>query len=157
MYSVETTPASPIRWIDLWIPDMENLTDLQPFFFVFSPDGEQLAVFGDRQSANRGIYLVDLQSGESHLLQRVDHATSLVWNPDGKQLAYISLPVRPQSSISLFVLDVESGEVVSRQSFPAPADPPAQNAQAWLPLQWGVPFPVGMGDLGACAAPPAGK
>jgi DNA-directed RNA polymerase specialized sigma24 family protein/LysM repeat protein len=157
MYSEEATPGSPIRWINLWSLERENLTDLSPFSFVFSPDGEQLAVFGDRQLANRGIYLVDLQSNESRLLQRVDHATSLAWKPDSKQLAYTSRPAGSQSSFYLVVLDVESGEVVSRQPFPAPADPPAQNVQTWPPLQWGVPFPVGMGDLGACAAPPAGK
>jgi DNA-directed RNA polymerase specialized sigma24 family protein/LysM repeat protein len=153
----QATPTSPIRWIDLNAPDRENFTDLQPFSFVFSPDNQQLAVFGDRQYANRGIYLADLQSAEVRLLQRVDHASSLVWKPDGKRLAYINRSTGSQPRFSLVVLDVESGEVVSRQSFPAPADPPAQNVQAWPPLQWGVSFPVGMGDLGACAAPPRGK
>jgi hypothetical protein len=59
-----------------------------------------------------------------------------------------------QSSFSLVVLDAESGEVVSQQSFPAPGDPPAQNVSTWPTMQWGVPFPTEMGDLGACAALP---
>ncbi len=154
MYSVETTPGNPIRWIDIRIPSMENLLDLEPFSFVFSPDGEQLAVFGERHNANRGIYLVDLQSGESRLLQQVEHATSLAWKPDGKQLAYVSQSAGSRSSFSLVVLDVKSGEILSRQPLPVPVEPPARNDQTWPPLQWGVPFPVGMGDLGACAAPP---
>jgi LysM repeat protein/DNA-directed RNA polymerase specialized sigma24 family protein/WD40 repeat protein len=154
MYSVETAPGKPIRWIDLRIPSMENLLDLEPFSFVFSPNSEQLAVFGERHNANRGIYLVDLQSGESRLLRHVDHATSLAWKPDGTQLAYISRPTGSRSSFSLVVLDVRSGEVVSQQPLPVPVEPPARNDQIWPPLQWGVPFPVGMGDLGDCAAPP---
>jgi hypothetical protein len=152
-------PGSFIRWIDLSDPETEHMpvANLQPFSFAFSPDGEHLAVYGEDFDNQRGIYLVDLQNEEVRLLQGVDFATSLVWKPDGKQLAYISRPADSQSSFSLVVLDMESGEVVSRQSFPAPGDPPAQNGRTWPPLKWGVPFPVEMGDLGACAAPPAGK
>jgi LysM repeat protein/DNA-directed RNA polymerase specialized sigma24 family protein len=157
IFSGEASPGSPIRWIDLWIPSMENLTGLQPFSFVFSQDGKQLAVFGDRLNANRGIYLLDLQSGEERFLQAANLAYSLAWRPDGKQLAYISQPAGPSSIASLVVVDVESGEVVSRQSFPAPGDSLTQIVRTWPHIQWGVRFPVGMGDLGACAASPAGK
>lgn len=154
IFSGEATPGSPIRWIDLWIPSMENLTDLQPYSFVFSPDGKRLAVFGDRTDTNHGIYLIDLQSGEERFLQAVNLAYSLAWKPDGKQLAYISQSAGRSSIASLIVIDVESGEMVSRQSFPASNEPPAQIVHTWPPMQWGVPFPVGMGDLGACAAAP---
>jgi DNA-directed RNA polymerase specialized sigma24 family protein/LysM repeat protein len=157
IFSGEATPGSPIRWIDLWVPDMENLTGLQPFSFVFSPNSEQLAVFGDGQYANRGIYLLDLRSYDERFLQAANLAYSLAWKPDGKQLAYISQPAGPSSIASLVVVDVESGEVVSRQSFPAPGDSLTQIVRTWPHIQWGVPFPVGMGDLGACAAAPAGR
>ena len=159
IYTGGSTPGSLIRWIDLSDPEMEHMpvANLQPFSFVFSPDGKQLAMYAEDFDNRRGIYLVDLQNEEVRLLLSVNSATSLVWKPDGKQLAYISQSAGSQSSFSLVVLDVESGKVVSRQSFPAPGDTPAQNDQAWPPIKWGVPFPVEMGDLGACAAPPPGK
>jgi DNA-directed RNA polymerase specialized sigma24 family protein/LysM repeat protein len=156
IYSGGTAPGSFIRWIDLSDPETEHipLTNLQPFSFVFSPDGKQLAVYGEDFDNKRGIYLVDLQNNESHLLEGVDSAASLVWKPDGKQMAFISRSADSPSIASLVVLDVESGEMVSQQSFPEPGNLPAQNVQTLPTLQWGVPFPVGMGDLGACAASP---
>ncbi len=159
MYTGGTTPGSLIRWIDLSDPEIEHMPvgNLQPFSFVFSPDGKQLAMYAENLDNRRGIYLVDLQNEAVRLLLSVDSATSLVWRPDGRQLAFIGQPAGPQSNFSLVVLDAESGEVVSHQSFPAPADTPAPNVQTWPPLKWGVPFPVEMGDLGACSAPPAGK
>jgi DNA-directed RNA polymerase specialized sigma24 family protein/LysM repeat protein len=157
IYSGGTTPGSLIRWIDLSDPETEHMpvANLQPFSFVFSPDGKQLAMYAEDIYNRRGIYLLDLHNEDARLLQDVDSATSLVWNPNGRQLAYISRPGGTQTRYSLVVLNVGSGEVVSRQPFPG--DPLTQNAQTWLPLKWGVPFPVEMGDLGACAAPPAGK
>jgi LysM repeat protein len=159
IYSGGTTPGSFIRWIDLSEPGTEHspMLNLQPFSFTFSPEGQQLAVYGEDYNNQRGIYVVNLQSEEMHLLQRVNGATSLVWKPDGKQVAYIasiSQSAGSQSNLSLVVVDVENGKVLSRQAFPTPGDPPAQNVLAWPPLQWGVPFPVEMGDLGACAAAP---
>jgi hypothetical protein len=159
VYTGGTTPGSLIRWIDLSDPETVHMpvADLQPFSFIYSPDGKQLAMYAEDVDNRRGIYLLDLQNEEVHLLLSVDSATSLVWKPDGRQLAFISGPAGSQSNFSLVVLDVERGEVMSRQSFPTLADTPAQNDQDWPPIKWGVPFPVEMGDLGACAAPPAGK
>jgi DNA-directed RNA polymerase specialized sigma24 family protein/LysM repeat protein len=152
------TLGSFIHWIDLSNPEAVHIpvANLQAFSFVFSPDSQQIAAYAEDFDNLRGIYLLDLQNEEARLLQRVDSATSLVWKPDGKQLAYISQPAGSQTSFSLVVVDAESGEVLSRQSFPATGDPPAQNVLTWPPLQWGVPFPVEMGDLGACAAAPVG-
>jgi DNA-directed RNA polymerase specialized sigma24 family protein/LysM repeat protein len=157
LFSGQVFPGGPMHWIDLTAPSTEHAPalDLQPISFAFSPDGTQLAVYGENNV--HGIYLVDLQSEEVRYLQYADLAYSLVWKPDGKQLAYISQTSGPPSNASLVVLDMESGKVVSRQSFPMPGDPPAKNVLIQPPLQWKVPFPVGMGDLGACAAPPAGK
>jgi DNA-directed RNA polymerase specialized sigma24 family protein len=157
IFSGEATPGGLIYWIDLSDPEMRHTTapNLWPFSFAFSPDGEQLAVYG--KSNALGIYVVDLRSDEVRHLRDVDHATSLVWKPDGKQLAYISWPDGSPPSFSMVVLDAESGKLLSRQPYPAPGNSPAQNDLTPTPLQWGVPFPVGMGDLGACAAPPAGK
>jgi LysM repeat protein len=157
IFSGEATPGGLIYWINLSDPQMRHTTapNLRPFSFAFSPDGEQLAVYG--KSDEQGIYLVDLRSDDVRFLQAANLAYSLVWKPDGKQLAYISQTLGPRSSLSVIVLDVQSGEVMSRQSFPASNELPAQIVQTWQPMQWGVPFPVGMGDLGACAAAPAGK
>jgi LysM repeat protein/DNA-directed RNA polymerase specialized sigma24 family protein len=153
------TPGSLIRWIDLADPETEHvpMANLHPITFTFSPDGKQLVMYAEDFDNLRGIYLLDLQIGEAHLLQRVDAATSLAWKPDGKQVAYIaydSQTAGSQPSFSLVVVDVESGGLVSQQSFPGPGDPPAQIVSTWPPMQWGVPFPVEMGDLGACAALP---
>jgi DNA-directed RNA polymerase specialized sigma24 family protein len=155
--SGEALPGGLIYWIDLTDPEMRHTTapNLWPFSFAFSPDGEQLAVFG--KSNALGINVVDLRSDEVRHLRDVDNATSLVWKPDGTQLAFISRTVGSPNSFNLIVLDAESGKLLSRQPYPAPGNSPAQNILTSPPLDWGVPFPVGMGDLGACAAPPAGK
>jgi DNA-directed RNA polymerase specialized sigma24 family protein/LysM repeat protein len=157
LFSGQVFPGGLIHWIDLNAPSTEHAPapDLQPISFAFSPDGEQLAVYGENNV--RGIYLVDLQSEDVRYLQYADLAYSLVWKPDGKQLAYISQAAGPPSNASLVVLDMESGKVLSRQSFPMPGDPPAKNVLIQPPLQWKVPFPVGMGDLGACAARPVNR
>jgi DNA-directed RNA polymerase specialized sigma24 family protein/LysM repeat protein len=157
LFSGQAAPGGPIHWIDLSAPSTEHTPapNLQPISFAFSPDGEQLAVYGENNV--RGIYLVNLQSEDVRYLQYADLAYSLVWKPDGKQLAYIGQTAGPPSNASLVVLDAESGKVMSRQSFPMPGDPPAKNVLIQPPLQWGVPFPVGMGDLGACAARPVSR
>jgi DNA-directed RNA polymerase specialized sigma24 family protein len=157
VFSGEATPGGPIYWIDFSDPEMRHTTalNLRPFSFAFSPDGEQLAVYGRNNVP--GIYLFDLRSDELRLLQPANLAYSLAWKPDGKQLAYISQTASPPSNASLVVLDVESGKVLNRQSFPMPGNLPAKNVLIQPPLQWGVPFPVGMGDLGACAARPVSR
>jgi DNA-directed RNA polymerase specialized sigma24 family protein/LysM repeat protein len=159
VFSRYSLPGFRIRWFELSNPPMVHTAAsiLHPFTFTFSPDGENLAVYGEDINHRRGIYLVDLQGDELHFLQAANLVFSLTWKPDGKQLAYISQAESPPSNASLVILDVESEEVVSRQSFPTPGDPPALNVLTQPPLQWGVPFPVGMGDLGTCAAAPAGK
>ncbi len=157
LISGEAIPGGLIYWIDLSDPQMRHTTapNLWPFSFAFSPDSEQLAVYGKYNAL--GIYVVDLRSDKVRHLRDVNNATSLVWKPDGKQLAYISQSPGSPSSFNLVVLDAESGKLLSRQDYPTPGNSPDQNTLTPPSLQWGVTFPVGMGDLGACAAPPAGK
>ncbi len=159
VFSRHSFPGFRLRWFDLSNPPMVHTAAsiLHPFAFTFSPDGEQLAVYGEDLTHRRGIYLVDLQRDDLYFLQAANLVYSLSWKPDGKQMAYISQSEGSPSNASLVILDMESEKVVSRQSFPTPGDPPALNVLTQPPLQWGVPFPVGMGDLSACAAAPLGK
>jgi hypothetical protein len=92
---------------------------------------------------------VDIGTGESRLLLVVDQAHSLVWSPDGEFLALIGIP-EGQDSPATLVLHVRTGQI-AYQGPPGAIDqaPPDSPIAAW-----GSPFPVEMGGMDECAAPP---
>lgn len=67
--------------------------DKSKSFFSFSPDGLQVA-FSERQGEERILTIVSPSDGQIvktfHLADRKARLLSLVWLPDGKNLAYIS-------------------------------------------------------------------
>ncbi|OGO36330.1 MAG: hypothetical protein A2W35_03205 [Chloroflexi bacterium RBG_16_57_11] len=147
------TPADDsVRWFNLSKPQAiyQPLPDLEAVSFAFSPDSRRLAVAGQGGDyRDSGVYLVDLGTGESRLLLAVDQAHSLVWSPDGEFLALIGIP-EGQETESILVLHVRTSQL-AYQSPPGaidqtPADSPI--------TAWGTPFPVEMGGMDDCAAPP---
>ena len=79
-----------------------------------------------------------------------DALNSIVWRPDGSELAMIVRPRADSFEEWIMVLDVESGNVVSR----VPIDILNSQQDRWPTEDWEVEFPVLMGDFENCAAPP---
>lgn len=76
--------------------DGKNLTSVQlsggaygPVSPAWSPDGKQIVLSVQRSVSQRAIVIMDVESGQVHLLPLPDgYLTDPVWSPDGKQLAY---------------------------------------------------------------------
>jgi hypothetical protein len=141
-----------LRWFNLSQPQAiyQPLPDLHAASFAFAPDNRRLAVAGqgdgDRPS---GVYLVDIGTGESRLLLAVEEANSLLWSPDGEFLALIGrLPDQEQTAV--LVLHVRTGQL-AYQGEPGVVDETPSDSPI---AAWGLPFPVEMGGMDACAASP---
>jgi DNA-directed RNA polymerase specialized sigma24 family protein len=147
------TPADDaLRWFNLNKPQAiyQPLPDLRAVSFAFAPGGRQIAVAGQgRGDLSNGVYLVDIGTGESRLLQAAEEADSLLWSPDGEFLALTGrLP--DQASPAILVLHVDTG----RFAYQGPAGV-VEQLPADAPINtWGLPFPVEMGGMDDCAAPP---
>jgi hypothetical protein len=140
-----------LRWFNLSKPAAiyQPLPDLHAVSFAFAPDSRRLAVAGqgsgDRTS---GVYLVELGTGESRLLLEAEEAHSLVWSPEGEFLALIGkLP--GQEAPAILVLHVRTNQIAYQGEPGAIDELPADSPIA----AWGLPFPVEMGGMDACAAP----
>ncbi len=141
-----------LRWLNLNKPQAvyQPLPDLRAVSFAFDPNGRQIAVAGQgRDDHTSGVYLVDIGTGESRLLLAAEEADSLLWSPDGEFLALIGqLP--DQTDPAILVLHVNTGRF-AYQGPPGVVDELPADAPI---LGWGLPFPVVMGGMDACAAPP---
>lgn len=147
------TPADDsLRWFNLSKPGAiyQPLPDLHAVSFAFAPDNRRLAVAGiGRGDRTSGVYLVELGTGESRLLLATEQANSLLWSPDGEFLALVGQTAE-QEMPAILVLHVRTNQIAYQAEAgvidAAPADSP-------IPA-WGLPFPVEMGGMDACAAPP---
>jgi hypothetical protein len=105
---------------------------------------------------------VDTETGEITRFINLEQAESLAWSPDGKQLALVGK--RPGGSgLEVLVLLANSGRIVystpvDLQAYQQALAQPGQDlewpASDWPGHSWGIHFPVRMGELEACAAPP---
>jgi DNA-directed RNA polymerase specialized sigma24 family protein len=147
--------SASLRWIDLL--DMHvrtrrvipggNVSDL-----AFAPDSLRLVFFG-LGGNGQGIYLADLKSGEVRQLAPAEQVRSLVWSPNGEQIALIGGLPGQTGSEELIVLDAGSGAMVYNAPYDAggllPVDAPL--------LGWGADFlqafPTSNAGLEACSAP----
>jgi Tol biopolymer transport system component len=98
------------------------------------------------------VYLVDIATGESRLLLAAEDARSLLWSPDGEFLALVGRLPNQEQPASL-VLHVRTRQIAYQGEPGMIGETPADSPIA----AWGVPFPVEMGGMDACAAPQPGK
>jgi hypothetical protein len=155
-FNTSSDGASPaddsVRWFNLSKSQAiyQPLPDLDAVSFAFSPDSRRLAVAGQGNGyTENGVYLVDIGTGESRLLLVADQAHSLVWSPDGEFLALIGIP-EDQESASILVLHVRTSQLAYQGPPGAIDQVPADSPIA----AWGTPFPIQMGGMDECGAPP---
>jgi RNA polymerase sigma factor (sigma-70 family) len=142
-----------LRTLDQITPDMPG--PLSVTQFAISPDDQKLAFFGyDSQFDPGGLYLMDLQTGETGKLMTMTNARSLVWSPDGKFLGLIGLQEN-QVQEDVIVLDVRDSKITYSQPFVSKNNTVgAQSGDNWPMKDWGVDFPVSMDNLGDCVNSP---
>jgi hypothetical protein len=145
---------SMLHWFDLrdpavrfyTLPNQTGVTEL-----AFSSDNRQLAFFSRPVPGVLGnLSIVDLPNQNVKKTYSTGDIKSLVWSPDGKYLAFIDRQVPSAYQENALVVSVASGQVV----FNAPLDLLNGSTQDWPMTGWGVDFPVEMGGMDDCAAPP---
>lgn len=154
--SYDTDP-SPLRWIDL--DDFNEVQISSPEVLpvgnlAFSPNGSQLALAGCQSDSNKecGLYILDFESNLINQIIDLQGASSLIWSPDGQQIAFMGgRDGDPEWQI--YVLDAVSGQVIYKgrvsivlSSIRAPSDSPLND--------WNVQFPVANRGLSDCIAAP---
>lgn len=143
-----------LRWLNLIkITTVHHpLPEIIPYDFAFSPDNQQLAVYGCRREGERecGIYLVDTVSSETRYLTAVERGSGLIWNPDSNALAIQGSLLR-QGKWRVLVFSTETGNVIYDGPFDWEGFWVAPNS----PIHdWGVPYPPIRGGLKVCSQPP---
>ena len=102
----------------LMIVDVENLSaqTLVEFngngAFVWSPDGESVALTREPQGESRfynGIWHVSLDGAERKIVH--DMVLAFFWSPNGKKIAYITTSEDAEGSVRWGLVDVASGDV----------------------------------------------
>ena len=93
--------------LDLSSAETVDLTPgdtLQPHF-AWSPDGKQLAFISNRSNCF-DVYILDLESGQEHLVCALGHpAWKVAWSPDGRWLAVTAETTGSDYGIYLIELD----------------------------------------------------
>lgn len=119
--------------------------------FAFSPDSRRLAYFARPDSNENGtVNILDLQTHQSEPVLSIGDVNSLIWNPDGASLAMIAR-VSPDTYLeNVIIFDVENKQI----TYNASIDVLSHSAGDWSLLDWGVEFPVEMGNMDACSNPP---
>jgi DNA-directed RNA polymerase specialized sigma24 family protein len=166
----EGQPGGPLRWVSLsGTVEVKNLLPgLYTNSFAFSPDGRKIAVSAFEPDAydslaDDQLFIISLEDGDIVRIKDVLGAYSLVFNEDGSQLA--ALTPRPRFiqyssrfAAQLKIIDMNLEEVIlerdlledhSGRLYPATLEP-----ENWPLQNWGVGFPVEMGGLEDCSAPP---
>jgi dipeptidyl aminopeptidase/acylaminoacyl peptidase len=143
-----------IGWIDLrQLPEVHYLIpQILPYDFDFSPDSQQLAVYGCPRQEGRscGIYIVDLQTGAERLLKTVEQGAELIWSPDGESIAIQGSFLR-SGKWRVLIFNAQSGSVI----YDGPFDWEGFWVSPDSPIHdWGVQYPPARGGLELCALPP---
>jgi len=143
-----------LRWFNLTDSPStvhKPLTEVAVTQFAFAPDSQRLAVFGYKDANSLGtLYLVDTATDTVQALYQLSEAKSLVWSPDGKYLAFIARYQSQDYHDNVVVIDMNTDQI----AYFAGIDLENHVSQNWPMSQWGVEFPVEMGGMDACAAPP---
>jgi hypothetical protein len=143
---------SSLYWLDLSAKrPSQPFTSLTVTQFAFAPDSRRLAVFGRRSAGMPGILiLLDTESVDRRVLLTPSDASSLVWSPDGERLALMARFLDDSFEDYIVVINTYSGVIEYNESIDFARRP----GNPWPMEEWGVQFPVDMGGLEACVAPP---
>ena len=141
-----------LSWISLAQPKNVNMIDLDVdlAYFAFAPDNRRLALFGYGKPLG-ALYVLDTQSGRLTKLLNIEYVRSMMWSPDGEQLAIIGNWESPEYDEEVMVIDPRKGYVLDSTPYNYRGDSPVLDLPDWVPEQ---SFPAWMGSLDACAAPP---
>ena len=155
-YSDSLEDQALLHWVDLDNPlfDAHSPMDGIPVTeFAFAPDSHHLAVFGYRGYTAEGkLYILDTADDSWYPIIDLPTARSIVWSPDGTQLALITRTFPGSNEEYVLVLDGATGEIL--YNFSENIDYGMYHNMEWPMNEWGTKFPVEMGGLAACAAPP---
>jgi len=137
------TLSTPMESVHIGLPGI-SITQL-----VFAADSRRLAAFGFNLDGG-GVFLLDTDTGESMRLVALVDARSLAWSPNGEYLALIGRIAESPEEDRVMAIEVPSGRIVFDQSI----DFESGGSQDWPMAEWGIEFPVDMGDMEACVSPP---
>ena len=135
--------GNSLRWFDL--RDLETIQQPAPELvnlgiLSWSTKVEKLAVFGckaDQQDC--GLYLLDPATDQTRLLlPGVYTSWQPIWSPDGVQIAFVDTI---KESNTLYVVDIQTGQVIYQGEFDADAWQVPANSPT---NAWGVTFPRGL-------------
>jgi DNA-directed RNA polymerase specialized sigma24 family protein len=141
-----------LSWIKLAQPENVNTIDLDVdlAYFAFAPDNRRLALFGYGKPLG-ALYVLDTQSGQLTKLLNIEYVRSMMWSPDGEQLAIIGNWESPEYDEEVMVIDPRKGYVLDSTPYNSRGDSAVPDIPDWVT---GQSFPAWMGSLDACAAPP---
>jgi len=144
--------ASHLQWFSLKDAVTHNpLQSLAVTEFAFSPDSQQLALFGrGAEKWDLDLIVLNMDHGETRTLLTLGDARSLVWSPDGERLAFIARLKADSFEEHIVVINANTGAIEYNSSI----DFEHRQSGEWPTKDWGVPFPVEMGALEACVQPP---
>lgn len=142
-----------LRWFNINDPTKiySLLPEMNVAAFAFSPNSLRLAAAGSaRDGQADGLYVVEIATGEANFILEAHEAYSLVWSADGEFIALIGrLP--GETAPAMLVVHVRTHRLAFRgvPGQVSGAPPPTSSVSSW-----GVEFPVQMGGMDECAAPP---
>ncbi|HEX6304179.1 MAG TPA: hypothetical protein VFZ76_08325 [Anaerolineales bacterium] len=143
---------SRLTWVNLSDSQEPGTIDLEIDLahFAFSPDNQRLALFGYGEPVG-SLYVLNTESGQLTRLLNLEYVRSLMWAPDGEQLAIIGNWESPEYNEEIMVIDPDTGKV----TYYTPYNYHGQIAVPELP-DWMADrtFPEFMTGLEACAAAP---
>lgn len=141
-----------LSWIRLAQPKNVNTIglDVDLAYFAFAPDNRRLALFGFGKPLG-ALYVLDTQNGQLTKLLNIEYVRSLMWSPDGEQLAVTGNWESPEYDEEVIVIDPRKGYVLDSAPYDYRGDNAVQDLPDWVS---GQSFPAWMGSLDACAAPP---
>lgn len=144
--------SSRLTWVNLSNSKDSEKIDLKIDLshFAIAPDSQRLALFGYGEPLG-SLYVLDTESGELTKLLNLEYVRSLMWSPDGKELAIIGNWESPEYNEEVMVIDPDTGKV----KYYTPYNYHGQIAVPELP-EWMADknFPEFMTGLQACVEPP---
>ena len=145
---------TPLEWLHLKpSPEVFQFDQrLVPYDYAFSNDSQQLAVYACQRLGEQacGLYIINLDSGSSHLLRPVEQGSGILWSPDDRAIALQGSFLK-DGNWRLLVLDIRSGNTIHDgifdwEGFWVSRDSPIHD--------WGVQYPPLRGGLKLCEHPP---